>query len=280
MGKIRNCRSLMSLVTRLTVSQTVLLHTVIAFMLISIPLRAYSTDCNVSGDIPFTIQQDDSGIELCIQCSGPWARASKLVEIEPKDIPCTFYEADSTIFSPLGLWDCKLYEHDDSGCVTQSMLFETKFCMTPISESIFVDLFITGNPPTLSANFEPPPCKSTSLQSFLGDNPKQEKSKPDSDEFLFDGNAVDEVMLTLRANPKEGNNDGNATLRISGNSLNESTSGRPPLELEVTLPGDAEYSITVEQPKKSAERFRGSYVLGLESSMGIDLIEPTNSVEK
>ena len=280
MGKIRNSRSLMSLVTRVTVSLTVLLHTVIALMLISIPLRAYSTDCNVSGDIPFTIEQDDSGIKLCIQCSGPWARASKLVEIEPKDIPCTFYEADSTIFSPLGLWDCKLYEHDDSGCVTQSMLFETKFCMTPISESIFVDLFITGNPPTMSANFESPPCKSTSLQSFLGDNPKQEKSKPDSDEFLFDGNAGDEVMLTLRANPIEGNNDGNATLRISGNSLNESTSGTPPLELEVTLPEDGQYSIIAEQPKKSAERFRGTYNLDIESSTGVDLIEPTNSVEK
>ncbi|MGB7293060.1 MAG: hypothetical protein WBD99_12880 [Thermodesulfobacteriota bacterium] len=281
MVKIRYCRSLMSLVTRVTISQTVLLQTVIALILISVPLNAYPIDCNVSGDIPFTIASDDSDIKLCIQCSGPWARASKLVEFEPKDIPCTFYAAASTIFSPLGLWDCKLYGASDSGCVTQSTLFETKFCVTPISDDIFVDLFISANPPTMFANFSPPPCNSTSLRSFLGDNVKQEKSKPDSDEFLFDGNAGDEVMLTLRANPKEGNNGGEASLGISGNSLNESTSGALPLEIEATLPGDGEYSITVGQPKNSAESFRGSYILSVTPSTGsIDLIEPTINVEK
>jgi hypothetical protein len=253
---------------------------VIALILISVPLNAYSIDCNVSGDIPFTIDSDDSDIKLCMQCSGPWARASKLVEFEPKDIPCTFYTAKSTIFSPLGLWDCKLYGATDSGCVTQSILSETQFCVTPISDAIFVDLDISPSPPTISANFSPPPCKSTSLQSFLGDSFKQEKSKPDSDEFLFDGNAGDEVMLTLRANPKEGNNGGSATMRIIGSSLDESTSGMPPLELDVTLPEDGEYSIIVEQPKKSAERFRGSYNLDVESATGIGLIEPTNNVEK
>jgi hypothetical protein len=281
MAKIRYYRSVVSFLASVTLSQPVLLHALISLMLISTPLEAYSTDCNVSGDIPFTIQQDDSGIELCIQCSGPWARASKLVEIEPKDIPCTFYEADSTIFSPLGLWDCKLYEHDDSGCVTQSMLFETKFCMTLISESIFVDLFITGNPPTLSANFEPPPCNSTSLQSFLGDNFKQEKSKRDKDEFLFDGAGGDEVTLRLESDPQEGNNGGTASLAISGNSLDESTSGVLPLELDVTLPADGEYSIIVEQLRRPREqRFRGAYILDVESATGVGLIEPTKNVEK
>jgi len=280
MRKISYYSSALSLLTSPSVSQTVLLHTVIALTLISIPLKAYSIDCNVSGDIPFTIQSDDSDIKLCIQCSGPWARASKLVEFEPKDIPCTFYAADASVFSALGLWDCKLFGATGSGCVTQSMLSETKFCVTEIPGDIFVDLSISPSPPMISANFDSPPCKSTSLQSFLGDNFKQEKSRRDSDEFLFDGAGSDEVTLRLETKPQDGNNGGVATLGIHGNSLNESTSGVLPLELNVTLPGDGEYSITVEQPRNSTERFRGSYVLGLESTIGIDLIEPTNSVEK
>ncbi len=283
MDKIHNRRSVMSLLTPEGVSRTILLYTVIALILISLSLSAYSIDCNVSGDIPFTIASDDSDIKLCIQCSGPWARASNLIEFDAKDIPCTFYAAASTIFSPLGLWDCKLYGATDSGCVTQSILFETQFCVTPISDAIFVDLSILNpsqSPPTISVNFSPPPCNSTSLQSFLGDNSKQEKSKPDSDEFLFDGDAGDDVMLTLRANPKEGNNGGNATMHISGNSLDESTTGAPPLEIDVTLPVDGEYSIAVEQPNNSAQRFRGSYILNVESATGLGLIEPTTSVEK
>jgi hypothetical protein len=79
----------------------------------------------------------------------------------------------------------------------------------------------------------------------------------------------------------EGNNGGEASLSIVGNSLNESTSGTLPLGINATLPADGKYSITVEQSNNSGgERYRGSYMLNLESSNAVGVIEPTSTVEK
>lgn len=72
-----------------------------------------------------------------------------------------------------------------------------------------------------------------------------------------------------------------ASLGISGNSLSDETSGALPLEITATLPADGEYSVSVEQPKNPAgQRFGGNYILSVETSTGVDLIEPTKSVEK
>jgi hypothetical protein len=248
-------------------------------------MNAFS-QCNVKGDIPFQIRGTASEL-VCLGCKGPWGRASAILPIPegPIDPPCTFYAAEKTLFSPYGLWECSLRSPIDNGCtLTGESVASVVFCVQPAPADAdnadnTVYLFTENN--KLSVEEPAPPC-SSSVASFLGDNPKQEKSKRDSDEFLFDGAGGDQVTLRLETNPREGNNGGQASLGIRGNSLNESTSGTPPLELDVTLPGDGEYSITVEQPRRPKDqRFRGSYILSLTPSIGsIDLIEPTNNVEK
>ncbi|MGB7293062.1 MAG: hypothetical protein WBD99_12890 [Thermodesulfobacteriota bacterium] len=234
---------------------------------------------DAKGDIPFILKENDSFLlPMCLKCNGPWGRTSGFQDFDP--IPCTFYAAERTLFPPFGKWTCSLFPTGpDGGCLTPSM-DEVDFCVQPAPPDAdnSVQLFIDKNE-KLSVDQPAPPC-SSSVSSFLGDNPKQEKSKPDTDEFRFDGAGGDQVTLRLEANPQEGNNGGEASLGISGNSLNESTSGTPPLELEVTLPGDGKYSVAVEQPKNSALRFRGSYNLDVESATGVGLIEPTNNVEK
>jgi len=235
---------------------------------------------DATGDIPFILKEDDSFLApQCLVCNGPWGRTSGFQDFDP--IPCTFYAAERTLFPPFGKWTCSLFPTGPDGlCLTPS-IDEVDFCVQPAPPDAdnSVKLFIDKNE-KLSTDQPVPPCSGT-VSSFLGDNSKQEKSRPDSDVFLFDGTGGDEVTLRLETNPQEGNNGGEASLGISGNSLNESTTGAPPLELEVTLPGDGEYSVTVEQPKKSAERFRGSYILSVMPTTGsIESIEPTNNVEK
>lgn len=247
-------------------------------------MNAFS-QCNVKGDIPFQIRGTASEL-VCLGCRGPWGRVSAILLIPsgPIDPPCTFYAAKKTLFSPYGEWNCSLKSPIGNVCtIPYETVASVDFCVRPAPTDAdnadnTVYLFTDNN--KLFVERPAPPC-SSSVASFLGDNPKQEKSKPDSDVFLFDGGDGDEVSLRLDANPQEGNNGGNATLGISGNSLNESTLGTPPLELDVTLPADGEYSIIVEQPKRPKDqRFRGAYILDVESATGVGLIEPTNNVEK
>jgi hypothetical protein len=286
MGKIRYFRSAMSLLIPVTSSQVALMLPFILFAIISLPLKAHSIDCNVSGgSVRFSVIKGCPTCELaCIYCAGPWARVSPWVDIDDLEHnkSCTFYAAkDSGAFPMWGRWTCFIYEKAHGFCTTvlAEELTMKDFCVENSDSE--VTLKIEGE----DANFidvdkPSPPCV-PSVLSFLGDNPKQEKSKPDSDEFLFDGSGGDQVTLTLETDSQLGNNGGEASLGISANSLNESTTGAPPLEINVTLPEDGQYSIIVEQPKKSADRFRGSYILTITPGIGtIGLIEPTNNVEK
>jgi hypothetical protein len=253
-----------------------LLTILFAVTIILFPVKANSgvPPCNnVSGDIDFVGTNNGSEV-FSFQCGGPWLRSGEqqIPFCAPGFPPCTctFYAANITLFSPYGLWTCNV----GGGIATAD------FCVEKGDTKVNLVFDSSGGSDFLMVDKPPPPCHS-SVSSFLGDNSKQEKSKPDSDVFLFDGKGGDQVTLRLETNPQEGNNGGEASLDISGSSLNEATTGAPPLELEVTLPGDGEYSITVEQQKNSAERFRGSYILSVTPSTGsIDLIKPTNSVEK
>ena len=289
MGNIRYCRSLMSLDTRVTIFQIVLLHTVIVLMLISMPFRAYSTDCNVSGDIPFSVIKECETCNLaCLRCDGPWARVSPWVDIDDLEHnkSCTFYAAKDNIFHPWGRWTCVIYEKEQGICTTllSRELTMKDFCVENSNgdgQEVTLKIKADQNdvPDILEVDKPSPPCDA-SVSSFLGDNPKQEKSRPDSDVFLFDGAGGDEVTVRLETNPQEGNNGGEASLAIFGNSLNESTSGVLPLELNASLPADGKYSIIVEQPKRPKDQmFRGAYILHVKSATGVDLIEPTNNVE-
>jgi hypothetical protein len=264
-----------------------LLQTAFVLLLSLIPLKA-SPQCNVSGDIPFRITNNFTNDDWCFQCQGPFLRITDPIVLFQEYDQCTFYAANITIFSPAGKWtcaviqseiptvDCSIVDIDDE----TKIVHESSFCLdvnTPPGVGIDISINSDGSFSVTGATDN---CSSL-VSSFLGDNPKQEKSKPDSDVFLFDGKGGDQVTLRLEANPQEGNNGGQASLGISGNSVNESTSGAPPLELETTLPGAGKYSITVGQPKNSAQRFRGSYILSVVPTIGsIDLIEPTNDVEK
>ncbi len=261
-----------------------LLTILFAAIIILFPLKANSgvlnTCTDVSGDIEFVGTNMDETEYLNFTCGGPWFRngLQQIPFCSPDGPPCTctFYAAEITVFSPYGLWICSVVQP-----VTDDVLAKAEFCVEKGDTK--VNLVFSGGGQRssfLMVDKPPPPCHS-SVSSFLGDNPKQEKSRPDTDEFTFDGTGGGQVTLRLETNPQEGNNGGEASLGISGNSLNDSTSGTPPLELDATLPGDGKYSVTVEQPNNSAQRFRGSYILSVTPSIGsIDLIEPTTSVEK
>jgi hypothetical protein len=259
-----------------------LLTILFAATIILFPVKAISgvtNPCtNVSGDIEFA-GTNMSTEYLNFTCDGPWFRSGiQQIPYCFRDGPpctCTFYAAKITAFSPYGLWICNV-----SLPFTDVVLGQTDFCVEKGDTKVNLVYDSGGDSVGLRVDKPPPPCHS-SVSSFLGDNSKQEKSKPDSDVFLFDGKGGDQVTVRLEANPQAGNNGGEASLAISGNSVNESTTGTPPLELETTLPGAGEYSVTVEQPKNSALRFRGSYILSVIPANGsIDSIEPTNNVEK
>lgn len=287
-SRISVCVSTVAQFSRFYKTRKVFLQVFFILTLALVPINAFS-QCNVSGDIPFDVSNSTSEA-YCVICDGPWFRASPLFRVPSGTNKCAFYAAKYTAFTPLGKWNCTLYDvsvNDPGACNNTDSGFINKisFCVqsAPPDADNSVGLFIEGmvGNTELSTDQPAPPC-SSAVSSFLGDNPKQEKSTPDSDIFLFDGAGGDEVTLKLETNPQGGNNGGEATLGISGNSLNESTSGMPPLELDVTLPEDGKYSISVEQPRRPKDqRFRGSYILRVTPGTGsIDLIEPTNSVEK
>ena len=253
----------------------------IVLTLALIPLKAFP-QCDVKGDIPFVVT-NGSDIETCIQCGGPWFRASSLFFVEVGLKNCQFYAANKGFFDPWGSWTCNLFGVSGKSCDTGVLISSVTFCEQSDDDPIGVDLTISneGKGTFLSVSGKSNRCNEVSKSSFLGDNFKQEKSRPDEDVFLFDGTSGDEIRLTLEPDPVGGNNGGEASLSIGGNALNESISGTPPLEINATIPATGKYSIIVEQPRKpGGERYRGSYMLNLESSNEVGPIEPTSSVEK
>ena len=268
-------------VLRLRTNRGITLALMLALALALFPAEAYP-DCNVKGDIPFTVSND--AVELCFQCTGPWARTSEVVKLNAGEKNCTFYAAEKTIFDVYGEWGCTVFTIGaDGNCDTiDPIVGPVEYCLKKNSPSPQFTIDISDGEICLDSNLDsPPPLCPSSVSAFLGDNGQQEKSKPDTDVFLFDGADGDEVTLRLEADPKGGNNGSEAIFGISGSSLNESTSGTPPLELDVTLPGDGKYSISVEQPRRPKDqRFRGGYILDVESAMGVGLIEPSINVEK
>ncbi|MCI0454158.1 MAG: hypothetical protein L0Y68_04085 [Candidatus Dadabacteria bacterium] len=246
--------------------------------------------CDGSGDIPF-IASNSAPVSQCIRCNGPWSRISgvKIIFNEVND--CTWYAANKGIFSPFGEWICTLGPTDGNSnevkatCLNSAATPDVTLAFCLRGNDTTVNFTIEPSPDGKGVDFfvdKPPPACSSSVSSFLGDNFNQEKSRRDSDTFLFTGMAGDEVRLRLEANPQDGNNGGEASLGISGNFLDDEISGALPLEITVMIPANGEYSAIVEQPKNPAgQRFRGSYILRIEASTGsIDLIEPSNSVEK
>ena len=55
MGRIRYFTLAMSLLIPVKVFQAILLPTLFALLIISFPLKAHSINCNVSGEVPFSV---------------------------------------------------------------------------------------------------------------------------------------------------------------------------------------------------------------------------------
>jgi hypothetical protein len=112
------------------VPQVILSPILVALMLGLFPVKA-SSQCNVSGDIPFIVfnSTDD---DFCIKCTGPWFRASKLVQVKAEEKNCSFYAAKITIFSPFGEWNCKTYVlNPGSPCFLDAEIDNINFCTQP-----------------------------------------------------------------------------------------------------------------------------------------------------
>ena len=158
------------------------------------------------------------------------------------------------------------------------VISDVSFCVHFKQE---VNLTYTDVPTTLTVDKSFPPCD-LRVTSFLGDHPNQERSTRDFDIFQFNGTAGHQVKLRLEADPQAGNNGGQAALRIKGKSVDQQRTGTLPLEITVPLGSMTTYDITVEEARVSPDqRYRGGYILTLESALGdIDTIRPTSSVEK
>jgi hypothetical protein len=262
----------------------------VAFLLVSAVLTLYPLEakaqCNVSGDIPFRVSSDFINEKWCIMCKGPWLRESSWLFFNKTFDSCQFYAADETMFSPFGSWVCAVIEGPHFDCTLNdidnvtTVISRKYFCLEDFPGGPFVDLDVSSGG-SITVNASSPPC-STGVSSFLGDNLKHEKSKRDVDEFNTNGKEGDEVTLTLESDPQAGNNGGEATLMLTGNSLRDAVSGALPIELTSTLPATGEYSIVVAQPKGSnVLRYRGAYMLTVDSSLGDnDSLSPAKSVER
>ncbi|MDQ3831518.1 MAG: hypothetical protein M3361_19910 [Candidatus Tectomicrobia bacterium] len=232
--------------------------------------------------IPF-LATNQAGAPVCLQCMGPWVRASDLVGIDAGARAQQFYTAEVTIFSPFGAWHCYFVPVDDIGtCDFSSPEVQVNFCLDSIP-SPEVDLTITPGP-GLTVNFGST-CESTAAAAFLGDTSgagPAGTSHPDQDVFHLDAGTGEAITTRLEGHPAKGHRGTQAGLLlqdVNGTTLG-STSGAVPLTLEVTLPQAGTYTIAVVETPEAAEAFRGHYRLSVQAaSKALLTLEPQRSVE-
>jgi len=261
-------------------------------ILILFPLRAFSLDCNVGGDIPFSLR-NETGVDICLELFGPWGRWSGPVVVPANTVGCNrFYAANISGLSPFGLW---IFNVDGNVglCIRKGTIFK-KFCVNKegftLGESsvdIVVrglyssedDIQVSGATVTIPEDQSNPDC-GWAAASYLGDKPKH--SGRDRDDFLFDGKAGDEITIILDANLQSGNTGGEASLGLRGNSLNEFVEGVLPQEITATLPSDGQYTVIVNQPDiPRSERYEGDYFLTVQSpTSNVGPLELGDNVER
>lgn len=276
-------------------------------------------DCGETGDIQFTVTllkplKTRGNMNRCLFVKGPPlnTRISSGVTLGDLTVgqPCTFYAAKETFFSPYGFWDVILYptciplgyipelairkfvkierptnrvditlEETPSGRVTIGFSAGGNKGAAASGE------IATGGLNTLEqsqASF----LREVSVKAWLGDS-QDPSGRPDSDMFSFVGNAGDTVRLRLEPDNQGGNNRGHATLRFVGPPARQVTgvlTAEHPntFNFPVELDSTRRYDIVVEQAEGSGtERYRGGYILTVESSLGnIERLVPNDSVEK
>ena len=251
---------------------------IMSFMILMLfPLRGFSLDCNVGGDIPFSLR-NKTGEDICLRVGGPFFRTSGAVRVPGSTVGCNrFYAADSAGLPPWGLWIFSV-DRNIGPCIRNGSDFK-KFCLGKVgftigrsSVDIVVNKFngkedvivVSGDTVTVPEDQDNPNCGWGAL-SYLGDQPRQRGR--DDDDFVFNGIAGEEITITLEADQQSGNNGGIASLGLRGGSLNEFVEGVLPQEITATLPSDGKYSAIVMQPDiPRSERYEGGYFVNVESA--------------
>lgn len=102
--------------------------------------------------------------------------------------------------------------------------------------------------------------------------------------FRIVGNAGDSVTVRLDPDTRGGNNGGHATLRFVGPPAQQVTDAltvEHPQTITVQLDSTRSYDIAVEQEGLGDERYKGGYILTVESAQGkLYKLAPFDSVEK
>lgn len=256
------------------------------------PLMAFSLDCDVGGDIPFSVK-NDTGNDLQVDVAGPAFRISGCLVIPAHSECPRFYAADYGVFTPIGEWSARTGFAGGFFCNVDRNNVKKRFCLksnpflgdAPVNIVLSVKfgsltLDVSGDNVFIPSDQDNPNCPKTAV-SYLGDKPRQ--SGRDRDGFLFDGTEGEEITITLEANPKSGNNGGIASLGLRGGSLDEFVEGELPQEIIATLPSDGKYSIIVGQPKDipRSKRYEGDYFLTVESpTSNVAPLELGNNVER
>lgn len=113
----------------------------------------------------------------------------------------------------------------------------------------------------------------TAIFAKLGDD--RSWKRPDRDDFIFEGETGEEVIISLDAGKEK--KDGKVILlvlaRISGIKFSHSVNRDIPLKTKITLPKTGSYNIAVIQnfgldnPMRTKNKgFKGDYFISLESS--------------
>jgi hypothetical protein len=265
---------------------------IMSFMILTLfPLRAFSLDCNVGGDIAFSLE-NKTGEDICLRVGGPFFRTSGDVVVPGNTVGCNrFYAADSAGLPPWGLWVFEV-DRNIGLCIRKGSVFK-KFCLlkegfTIGQSSVHIvvnglfsrdDIVISGDTVRVPEDQDNPPC-GWGAASYLGDQPRQRGR--DDDDFVFNGIAGEEITITLEANQQSGNNGGIASLGLRGGSLNEFVEGVLPQEITATLPSDGKYSAIVMQPDiPRSERYEGGYYVSVESpTSNVGPLELGKNVER
>jgi hypothetical protein len=235
------------------------------------PTGAVAQCPDETGDINFRVTRKANINELnfetfvkippnsVMQVVGPSLRRSERINLSglPLDTPCNFYAAKDGLFSPYGSW--YFYVWDPNGPTpshpTAFLCIESRGTSdVEIGQSRFG--YVLGVPRT---NRHRCVYKNYGLLWALAvpNGVNQPQGALDTDVFEFEGTAGDTVTVELETDDQSGNNGGEATLRLTGGTLNRVKTGNLPLTIKADIPATGTYDVSVEQSGHNP--FKGYY---------------------
>jgi len=239
---------------------------------------------------------NESGQHWSLKCDGPLSRFHG-VSVEVGDTNKLWYSPGESIFftGPWGKWTCGIAPDslcDNPQCSATIGCCCCYFGSSGVVEGEYecpsvVELCLADDPDPdvsftitasgeLTSNGAPLPCNdaltTASTLGFEGSS-----NTRDQDFYEFDGQAGDEVTITLELDTRVGKTGELATLVFDdGDKLKEKTTGALPLELRVTIPEDGTYRVTITNGKVNRNvAFAGGYRLRFHSANdAVDEIRP------